>query len=232
VDGRGDHVKPGSGLGGQQRDGHHTLEHQQSKRKKRKAKKRKAGLNLGYFSLWWSRMEREGARHAETVRSAKSMRTFLHAGSRDIQNIQNEEAIYGWNHARRGTLDCLEVIKERNLNKPTENTTSKGLERDIVTMGRGMKRLNIGGTESPSKKQRKSFKNLLEFWGGTVATSINDHKHQAVSKENYLKNATTLAREYFIGVTKTKLDNPDVDLGLTTESDSDLTCGGDGGTGF
>ena len=65
-----------------------------------------------------------------------------------------------------------------------------------------------------------------------MATSINDHKHQAVSKENYLKNATTLAREYFIGVTKTKLDNPDVDLGLTEESDSDLTCGGDGGTGF
>ena len=53
-----------------------------------------------------------------------------------------------------------------------------------------------------------------------------------MSKENDLKNTTTLAREYFIGVTKTKLDNPDVDLGLTTESDSDLTCGGDGGTGF
>ena len=91
----------------------------------------------------------------------------------------------------------------------------------------------IGGTESPSKKQKnsKSFKNLLKFWVGRVDSSIND-QHQATTKENHFKNATPIAREYLIGVTKTKLDNSVVDLRLSEENEIDLTCGGDGGTGF
>ena len=54
-----------------------------------------------------------------------------------------------------------------------------------------------------------------------MASSINDHQNQAVIKENYLKHATPIARECLIWVTQTNLDNPNVDLGLTEESDSD-----------
>ena len=52
------------------------------------------------------------------------------------------------------------------------------------------------------------------------------------NKENHFKNATPIARENLIGVTKTKLDNSVVDLRLSEENEIDLTCGGDGGTGF
>ena len=49
-----------------------------------------AKMRLGAV-LRCSRMKREGARQAKTVKSARSTWTFLHAGSRDIQNIQNED---------------------------------------------------------------------------------------------------------------------------------------------
>ena len=70
-----------------------------NKRKERKANKKKAGQNLGYFSLWRSRMEREGVRKDATVMSARSMLTFMIVGKEkreknttkagDIKNIQN-----------------------------------------------------------------------------------------------------------------------------------------------
>jgi hypothetical protein len=42
----------------------------------KKIKKQSQGYNLGYFSLWWNRMDREGVKHAlETKRMQEDART-------------------------------------------------------------------------------------------------------------------------------------------------------------
>jgi hypothetical protein len=126
---------------------------------------------LGYFALWWGRMEREGNKEAERRKceaedqaASRGMRMFLGCGRKKEDGLRISEE-----YAKKtslGTLDVDDVgdVKEMITGRTLETASYKTVKKDIRGTGGG-KRLLEGGLDSPSKRARK-FEDLKYFWGG------------------------------------------------------------------
>ena len=162
----------------------------------------RGGYNLGYFSMWWSRMEREAKKeNLETIRMIEDM-----AGSTRLKKMLQKETNIIRNPpiVRKSDKNVMSkakvssivnnVVNECHLGSPII-THQRALERVSILHGgdRGQKRTTSGGNrvDSPSKRQRNDFENLLTFWGGRgVANKSHTDRASCKNVLMKLKNAT------------------------------------------
>jgi hypothetical protein len=139
-----------------------------TKKKSKKNTRSPSTYQLGYFTLWWGRMEREGKKEAEERRckvedqaASRGMKMFLGCSKskKDGLKITRKDA----DETSFETLDVgdkNEMISGRTL----EMASGINDMKDIKGAGGG-KRLLEGGLDSPSKRARR-FDDLKDFWGG------------------------------------------------------------------
>ena len=133
------------------------------KRKSKKTVKGPSTYNLGYFTLWWGRMDREGRKYAEERKcraedhaASRGMQMFLGCGKRmkDGQKIPRTEA---------------KTLKTLEQNESDEMTTGRTQEivppkNDLSSFTYGGKRMLEGGLDSPSKSARVYVTNHNEIY--------------------------------------------------------------------
>jgi hypothetical protein len=196
----------------------HTGAGNDRKRKSKTTVKGPSTYNLGYFTLWWGRMEREGRKDAEDRKcraedhaASRGMQMFLGCSKRlkDGRNIPRTEA---------KTLKTLE--QNKSVGMITGRTQEKvPPKNELSSYAYGGKRMLEGGLDSPNKRARV-YNDLKDFWGGGVSA-------QKTSSVKTLSSSITLTsyvhtprgpRDKLCFSSTAKSDNHLTEPGLTKEN--------------
>jgi hypothetical protein len=139
-------------------------------------------MTLAWLSTWWKRMEKERQTDKEVYRNKNAKKIFKEYFSTENigHTVDTLEVTETHTHDLAVTIGChpcsdggREGVASNDVtigHHPTTFANGTGLGSPFG--GRGRKRHEHGGSDSPAKR-KNNFKSLLDFWRGDQSDVVN-----------------------------------------------------------